>query len=81
MEDVHMGERPPPDPAPAAQDKKANTSREAGMAGLAYILGFLGSLVYFIQTSTGFWDGAFGVLKALLWPAFVVYEILRYIGA
>ena len=46
-----------------------------------YGLGFIGSLIYFIQYATGFWDGVLGVLKAIVWPAMLVYELLRHVGA
>lgn len=41
-----------------------------------YGLGFLGALIYYIQTATGFWSGVLGILKAIIWPVFVVYKIL-----
>ncbi len=41
-----------------------------------YFLGFLGSAVYYIQQSGSFWAGVGGFLKALVWPAFVVYDLL-----
>jgi len=40
-----------------------------------YFLGFIGAAVYFIGQATDFWDGVVGFLKALVWPAFLVYEI------
>lgn len=46
-----------------------------GMGG-AYFLGFIGALVYFLQTSTGFWASILAILKALVWPAFLVYHLL-----
>lgn len=46
-----------------------------------YGLGFIGSAVYYIQTATGFWNGVWGFIKALLWPAFLLYEALKFIGA
>lgn len=49
--------------------------------GGAYFLGFIGALVYYISTATGFWVGVLGVLKAIVWPAFVVFEVLKFIGA
>ena len=51
-----------------------------GSGGAVYGLGFVGALIYYISTATGFWNGAFGVLKALVWPAFLVYEILKYLA-
>ncbi len=41
-----------------------------------YGLGFIGALVYYISTATGFWNGAYGVLKAIVWPAILVYKLL-----
>lgn len=44
--------------------------------GGAYFLGFLGAAIFYIQQATGFWSGVLGVLKAIVWPAFVVYKLL-----
>ncbi|MFH1065938.1 MAG: hypothetical protein V1734_05530 [Nanoarchaeota archaeon] len=45
-----------------------------------YGLGFIGAAVYFISSSVGFWAGVVGFLKALVWPAFVVYGLLKFLG-
>lgn len=45
-----------------------------------YGLGFLGSAVYYISTATGFWMGVLGVLKAMVWPAFLIYGALKFLG-
>lgn len=52
-------------------DKK-NCSK--GCGGI-YFLGFIGSAIYYLQQSTGFWDGVLGILKALVWPAFLIYKL------
>ncbi len=52
-----------------------------GCGGCAYFLGFLGSAVYYISTSVGFGNGVLGFLKALVWPAFLIYEVLKFVGA
>jgi hypothetical protein len=49
-------------------------------SGAIYGLGFLGAAVYFIAHATGFWMGVIGFLKALVWPAFLVYELFRHIA-
>lgn len=54
---------------------------EHGCAGGAYGLGFLGAAIYYISTATGFWVGVLGFLKAIIWPVFLVYELLKFIGA
>lgn len=47
-----------------------------GGAGGVYFLGFIGAALYYLNTTTGFWPGFLGLLKALVWPAFVVYKLL-----
>ena len=51
-----------------------------GCGGCAYFLGFLGASIYYITTATTFWGGVLGVIKALVWPAFLVFEILKFLG-
>lgn len=46
-----------------------------------YGLGFIGAAVYYISIATGFWIGVLGFLKAIVWPAFLVYEALKQLGA
>jgi hypothetical protein len=54
--------------------------QDSGPAGAVYGLGFIGAAIYFISHATGFWLGVLGFLKALVWPAFLVYGLFRYIG-
>jgi len=49
--------------------------------GCLYGLGIFGAAVFYISNATGFWNGCWGLIKAFLWPAFLVYEVLKYIGA
>jgi hypothetical protein len=48
--------------------------------GAVYGLGFIGSAVYYISTATGFWTGVLGLLKAIVWPAFLAFGLLKYLG-
>jgi hypothetical protein len=48
--------------------------------GAVYCLGLIGALVYYIQQADGFWMGVVGVLKALVWPAFLVYKLLQFLN-
>lgn len=43
-----------------------------------YGLGLLGALVYYIINATSFWMGLLGVVKAIFWPAFLVFELLEF---
>ena len=56
-------------------------SKESGASGAIYFLGLVGSAVYFISQAVGFWAGVIGFLKVLVWPAFLAYELFKYLGA
>ena len=43
-----------------------------------YGLGFIGALIFYISTATSFWMGVLGVLKAMVWPAFLVFEAFKF---
>ena len=49
-------------------------------SGAVYGMGFIGAAIYFISQATGFWVGVLGFLKAIVWPAFLVYEALKSLG-
>jgi len=55
-------------------------STGSGCGGAFYFLGFLGSAVYYISNATGFWIGVLGFLKAIVWPAFLVFELLKFLA-
>lgn len=44
-----------------------------------YGLGFVGALIYFLSTATSFWVGIVGIFKAMVWPAFLVYELFKFL--
>ncbi len=52
-----------------------------GCGSAVYGLGFIGAAIYYISHATGFWTGVLGLLKAIVWPAFLVYELLKFLGA
>ncbi len=52
-----------------------------GGAGGIWFLGFIGALVYYLHTHSGtFWLVVLALLKALVWPAFLVYHLLMLKG-
>jgi hypothetical protein len=63
------------------KDRRARVNRNAGGGNAVYGLGLIGALVYYIQQADGFWSGVVGILKALVWPAFVIYELLKFLAA
>ncbi len=63
-------------PKPEKPQKKI-VYRNASEA--VYGLGLIGALVYYIGHATTFAIGLLGVLKAIVWPAMVVYKLLEFL--
>lgn len=67
------------------KDKKVMCCSSSGCGcfggGAVYGLGFIGSAVYYISNAVGFWAGVVGFLKAVVWPAFLVFDLLKFLGA
>jgi hypothetical protein len=66
-----------------AEDKNSNCCRGwrgGGPSGAVYGLGLIGAAVYYIQQATSFGEGVLGFLKALVWPAFLVYQLLQFLN-
>lgn len=57
---------------------KQATKRAASHSSAVYGFGFIGAVIYFIQHATSFWMGALGILKAIVWPAILVYKALEH---
>jgi hypothetical protein len=62
--------------APEAQPKRPPMN---GGASPVYALGMIGALVYYWRRADGSPDRARAVGKALVWPAFVVHDLLRHL--
>ena len=66
---------------PMEQERKDNKMvRQAGASEAVYGLGLIGAWVYFIGHATTFWLGVLGFLKGIVWPALVVFELLKYLN-
>lgn len=52
-----------------------------GSNGAIYGLGFFGAVIYYISNATTFGMGVIGVIKAMIWPGFMVFELLKFLGA
>lgn len=59
---------------------KGHGSMCNGAANGVYGLGFIGAAIYFIGQATTFWIGVLGILKAIVWPAMLVYELLKFLN-
>lgn len=47
--------------------------------GVVYGLGFIGAIIYYIQHATTFWIGVLGIVKAIIWPALLIYRLLGFL--
>jgi hypothetical protein len=56
-------------------------SQTPGTGSAIYGLGFIGAAIYYISVAGSFWAGVIGFLKALIWPVFLIYETLKFVGA
>ena len=65
----------------AKEDKKTmKVVNEGGPAGMMYCMGILGTAFYFVSQVDGFWNVILAILKAFVWPAFLInriFELLR----
>ena len=51
-----------------------------GTGGCFYFLGFVGALIYYVTTAPSFWGAVVGFFKAIIWPAFLIYGVLQFLG-
>ena len=51
----------------------------SGIAGGVFFVAFIGAAVYFIQQATSFGTGVLGFLKALVWPGFLIYNLMEFL--
>ncbi|MBM2616409.1 hypothetical protein JIG36_12660 [Actinoplanes sp. LDG1-06] len=60
--------------------QRMSVVRGVGGGDAVYGLGVIGALVYYISQADGFAQGVIGMLKAFVWPAFMVYDLFRFIS-
>lgn len=49
----------------------------ASSGDAVYAFGIIGAAIFFISQATTFWMGALGLLKAFIWPVFLVLEAFK----
>jgi len=47
-----------------------------GGGGAIYGMGVIGALFYFLQRTDTLGEGVVGIIKAIFWPAMVIYQVL-----
>jgi hypothetical protein len=63
----------------SAHEHHNRNAVHGGGGSAVYGMGLIGAAVYFIQHSATFWAGVLGILKAIIWPAMLVYKLLEYL--
>lgn len=53
--------------------------RDNGTGSAVYGLGCIGAAVFFIGKAVTFGAGVVGLLKAIVWPAILVFEALKFL--
>jgi hypothetical protein len=56
-------------------------THEHGPSGFLFFVAYIGAVIYFAQQSPGFWGFITALLQAIVWPAYVLYGVLRSLGA
>ena len=51
--------------------------KKDGAMGLTLFVSFIGAAVYFVNQVDGFWNIIGAILKAVIWPAILVYNLLQ----
>jgi hypothetical protein len=59
------------------QGRGRTVQATTGGGGAVFGLGFIGALVWFWQQADGFGEHVVGILKSLVWPAFLVYDAFK----
>ena len=60
---------------------QAKAVADNGQMGFILFIAYIGAAVYFVEQANGFWEVIVALLKAIVWPGFVLYHALGMLGA
>jgi hypothetical protein len=63
--------------SPKKEEKKMKMNYQGGSSDSVYGLGMIGAWVYYFKRATTFKEGVLGFFKGIVWPAILVYEVLK----
>jgi len=66
-------------PTPQEQPRKTKVIYRGNASEAVYGFGLIGAWVYYVSTATTFGMGALGILKGIVWPAMLVFELMKYL--
>ena len=62
------------------KDQKKEVKIQSGSSDAVYGLGLIGAWIYYIGRATTNQERIQGFFKGLVWPAFLVYELLEFLN-
>jgi hypothetical protein len=65
---------------PQQTNQKRNVIYQRTTSEAVYGLGLIGAWVYYIGHATTIWLGILGIFKGIVWPAMLVYELLKFLN-
>jgi hypothetical protein len=60
--------------------RKKKMIYKGGSSDAVYGFGLIGAWVYYLSHAATFWLGVLGIFKGIVWPAMLVYELLKYMA-
>jgi hypothetical protein len=67
------------EPVIIKQEKPRTKVIHRGGGEAVYGLGMIGAWVFYIGQVHSFWPGVLAFLKGIVWPAFLVFDLLKYL--
>ncbi len=64
----------------ASADQKMMMMHHSGSSDAVYGLGLFGAWVFYMGRATTLQERVIGFFKGFVWPAFLVYELLKFLN-
>jgi hypothetical protein len=78
--DQQKGEHMNTEQKPTEQvHQKPKVIHQRGASEAVYGFGLIGAWIYYFTHAATFWIGVLGFLKGIVWPAMLVYDVLKYL--
>lgn len=61
-------------------NEKGKVVYNQGPTGWIFFTAYIGAVIYFFGLNMTFWGFILALLKAAVWPAYVIYEVLGSLG-
>lgn len=65
---------------PKSENNIVKVVNNQGPMGWILFTAYIGAVIYFFQLDPTFWNFFLALLKAIFWPAFVLYQAMGALG-